>query len=78
MADAPPSTRSSVSGLPYRVHGIEHVGHLEGDALQGGAGDVARLRAAAKANDQAAGVRIPVRRAQAGKGGHEDDAIGVW
>ena len=29
------------------------------------------------ADDEAAGVRVPVRRAETGEGGNEDDAAGV-
>lgn len=58
-------------------HGVEHVGDLEGDALQGGACDVRGGGAAGDAGDDAAGVGVPVGRAEPGEGGHEADAAGV-
>jgi len=58
-------------------HGVNHVGNLEGDALDGRAGDVADLRTAADADDQSSGMRVPVGRAEAGKGGDENDAVGM-
>ena len=42
-----------------------------------GARDVAGGRAAREADDRAAGVRVPVRRAQPGERGHEIDAAVV-
>src|SRR5205807_4438445 len=47
------------------LHGIEQIGHLVSDTLDGGAGDVTSCRAASQAEDRSAGVGIPVRRAQA-------------
>ncbi len=61
----------------FRLHGVKDVADLEGDAFEGGAGDVARCGSAMDADDEAAGVGVPVGRAEAGKGGNEDDATGV-
>ena len=60
-----------------RLHRVEQVGDLERDALERGAGDVRRRRAARDADDRAARVRVPVRRAEAGERRHEVDAAGV-
>jgi hypothetical protein len=62
--------RDVIAGVAF--HRLQNVGDLEGDALQGGAGDMADLGIAAQADHHAAGVRVPVRRAQAGESGHED------
>ena len=53
------------------THRVEHVARLEGDALQRGADDVGDGGAAGQADQRAAGVRVPVRRAQAREGGDE-------
>ena len=60
--------------LPHRV---EHVGDLERDAFQRGAGEVAGGGAAREAGDRAARVLVPVRSAQPRKRRHEVDAAGV-
>ena len=73
LAAAPPSTRSD----ERRRHRLEHVAHLEGDRLQGGADDVRAGGAAGEADDQAAGVRVPVRGAEAGERRHEHHALAV-
>ena len=58
-------------------HGVHQVGHLEGDGLEHRAGDVGARRPARHADDAAARVHIPVRRAEAGEGGHEIDTSRV-
>src|SRR5580704_1279658 len=63
--------------LCIAVHSLEHVGYLERNAFQGCAGDVSGLRAAAQSNEQAAGVRIPVRCAEANECRHEDNTVAV-
>ena len=78
LATMPPSTRSSVereSGV--RVHRIEHLAGLERGRLEGGAGDVALVREAGEADDDAAGIRSPVRREEPGERRHEVDAAVV-
>ena len=59
------------------LHDVQHVGDLEGDALERGAGEVGGGGAARQAGDGAARVLVPVRRAQARKGRHEIDAAAV-
>ena len=59
------------------LHRVEQVGHLEGDAFERRAGDVAARGAAGDADDGAARVRVPVRRAQAGERRHEIHAAVV-
>ena len=73
LAAAPPSTRSE----DELRHHVEHVAHLEGDRLQRRADDVGAGGAAGEADDQAARLRVPVRRAEPGQGRHEDDAVAV-
>ena len=58
-------------------HRLEHVAHLERDRLERGAHDVRAGRAAGEADEQAAGVRVPVRGAEPGQRGHEHHAVGV-
>jgi hypothetical protein len=48
-------------------HRVEQIGHLIGDALERRARDVSRRRPARDADDYAAYVRIPMRRAEAGE-----------
>jgi hypothetical protein len=59
------------------LHGLDHVIGLVRHALQHGAGKVRLARAAGDADEQAAGVRIPVRRAEPGEGGDEIDVVVV-
>ena len=59
------------------AHGLKHVRGLVGDGLQRRADDVRPARAARKADDGAAAVHIPVRRAQPGEGRHEVDVAVV-
>ena len=68
LADPPPRVR---------LHGPDQVGRLEGDALQRGAREVGRRRAARDADDRAARARVPVRGAEAREGGHDRDAAVV-
>ena len=78
LVDAPPSTRSSASAMPaVAVDRVEQVGHLVRDALDGGARDVAGGRAARDADDGAARVGVPVRRAESREGRHQVDAAVV-
>ena len=56
---------------------VEHVGALERDRLERGARDVRRGGAAREAEDRAARVGVPVRRAEAGERRHEIDAAVV-
>ena len=60
-----------------RVISVDDVAHLERDRLQGRAREVRAGGAAGDAEDRAAGVRVPVRRAEPGQRRHEDDAAGV-
>ena len=59
------------------VHGLEQIGDLESDALDGGPRDMAGRRASRDPHDRAARVRIPVRRPESGEGRHEIDAAVV-
>src|SRR5712691_2697487 len=52
-------------------HGVEYVAALEGDGLEGRARDVTAAGAARDADEDAARIRVPVRRAEPGEGGHE-------
>ena len=54
---------------PHRVDGL--VGHR----LQRSAGEVRAPRSTRQSHERAAGVRVPVRRAEAGEGGDEVDAV---
>ena len=56
-------------GMGVGMHDIKQIGDLEGDAFDGGAGDVAGGGGAGDAHDGAAGVGVPVERAEAGEGG---------
>ena len=74
----PPSTRSSVSvHAAVGLHRLEHVAGLVGDRFERGAGDLGPAAAARQAQDRAAGVRVPVGRAQADEGRHHVDAAGA-
>ena len=59
------------------AHGLKHVRGLVGDGLQRRADDVRPARAAREADDGAAAVHVPVRRAQSGEGRHEVDVAVV-
>src|SRR5690606_17024687 len=59
------------------MHGVEHVGGLVGDAFEGGAREVRRRGATGDPDDGAACVRVPVRRAEPGKGRDEIDAARI-
>jgi glycoprotease/Kae1 family metallohydrolase len=67
------------AALAQRVetHRLEQVGALVGDGLERGARQVRARGAARQAHDRAARVRVPVRRAKAGEGGHDVDAAVV-
>ena len=58
-------------------HGAKHVGTLQGNRLQGGAGNVRRRGAARDAQQGATRMAIPVRRAQPGERRHQVDIAGV-
>ena len=79
LAEQVVGSRAAVDpqALVADVHRVEHVAHLEGDRLQRGPDDVRARRAPGQADDQAAGVRVPVRGAEPGQRGHEDHALGV-
>ena len=77
MAAAPPSTRSSLNDAGIFLHDVEDVGDLIGDAFERGAGEVGGGGAAGDADDGAAGVGIPVRRAETREAGDEVDAAVV-
>ena len=59
------------------LHGIQHLAGLVGGGFQGGAGDVAVGDVAGQADDDAAGIALPVGSEQAGEGRHEVDAAVV-
>ena len=52
-------------------HRRKHIGRLQRDGLQRRAGDVGARGAAGHADQRATGKAIPMRRAQAGEGGHQ-------
>jgi hypothetical protein len=58
-------------------HGVEEIGDLEGDAFERGAADVRGAGVSRDADDGAARVGIPMRRAESGKGGHEEDSAAI-
>lgn len=60
-----------------RRHGAEDVVDLIADAVQRGADDVVLVAAPGEAHDGAAGVLVPVGRAEAGEGRHDVTAVGV-
>ena len=78
MAAAPPSARSADEWVGRRGgHGIGHVAHLERHRLDAGAGQLGAAGAAGEAGDDAAGVGVPLRAAEAGERGHERHAAAV-
>ena len=52
-------------------HEVDHVAHLEGDRIEGRPGQVGGRRSPGDADDDAAGGRIPVGRAEPGQRRHE-------
>ena len=75
---APPSTRNSDKRMSaVALHGVDQVGGLERDALDRRARDVRAGRTAREPDDGAARRGIPLRRAEAGEGGHQVDVAGV-
>ena len=60
-----------------RRHGAEDVVDLIADAVQRGADDVVLVAAPGEAHDGAAGVQVPVGRAESGEGRHDIAAVGV-
>jgi len=61
----------------FGVNGLKNIGHLEGDAFEGGAGDVAGTGVAAQSDEQAGGVRVPMGRAESNERRDEDHPAGV-
>ena len=57
------------------LHQLDDVERLQRDRLQRRARDVRGRRAARDADDRAARVHVPVRRAEAGERGHDVDAV---
>src|SRR5581483_6572083 len=60
----------------FRIHRVDHIGNLKRNTLQRGMRNVSRLRTATQSNQQPTGVRVPVRRSQADKRRHKNNAIG--
>src|SRR5690606_15593679 len=58
-------------------HRVGDFARLVGGRLEGGAGDVALVDVASQADEHAARVALPVRREQAGEGGHDVHATGI-
>ena len=56
---------------------VEHLAGLEGDGLEGGAGEMGLVGEAGEAEDRAARVRAPVRGEQAGERRHDVHAAVV-
>ena len=59
------------------LHGVQDIVDLIAQAVQRGADDVVFVATTGQAHDGAAGVLIPVGRAEAGEGGHDVAAVGV-
>ena len=59
------------------AHGVDEIGDLEGDAIEGGASDVSGAGGAGDTDDRATGVGIPVGGTEACEGGDEDDAVAI-
>ena len=59
------------------LHGVQDIVDLIAQAVQRGADDVVFVAATGQAHDGAAGVLIPVGRAEAGESGHDVAAVGV-
>ena len=75
---APPSTFSSVSSTPAsRCIASSRSRDLIGHRLDGRPGDVGRGRAARDADDRAAGVGIPIRRAEPDERRHQVHAVRI-
>ena len=58
-------------------HCLDGIANLKCHCLNDGASDVRASGAAGDAQDRAAGIRVPPRAAQAGKGRHDVDAARV-
>ena len=58
------------------VHGLDQVGDLKRDSLQGGAGEVGHAGGTGEAEDRAARFGLPVRGTQAGQGRDKDHLVG--
>ena len=59
-------------------HGIGDVASLVGSCLQNRTGDVITVSKAGETNDDAAGIRAPVRRKESGEGRHEVNTAVVF
>ena len=59
------------------LHRFQHVAGLIGNRLQGGANNMVGVHAAGQAEDRAAGIRVPVRGAEAGKRRNDVHAVGI-
>src|SRR5688572_12184119 len=59
------------------LHRLEHLGALVGDRLERCARYMGSRRSPGQTNQRATGVRIPVRRTEAGKGWHEEHVAGI-
>ena len=61
--------------LPVLLHGVEQVARLVGDGFQRRAGEFGRPGIARQAEDRAARLGIPMRRAETDEGRHEIDVL---
>src|SRR5271170_7560836 len=61
-----------------RVHCVDHIGDLKSNAFERRVRNMSWLRAATQSDEQAAGVRVPVWRAEAHECGHKNDAVRVF
>src|SRR4029077_14806076 len=59
------------------LHRLDDVDDLVGDGLDGRPGDVTQPRAPGDSRERAAGVRVPVRRREAGEGGDDYHSTAV-
>ena len=76
----PPSTRSTVSAAAPRQSrrmASSRSRGLEADGFERGAGDLGRAGVAGEAEDRAARLGVPPRRAEAGEGRHQIDLLRV-
>ena len=78
FATMPPSTRSSSSGSPASAFTASSTSGSGTPSPQGRTGDVALVREPGKPDDDAAGVRAPVRCEEAGERRHEVHAAVVF
>ena len=74
----PPSTQHLIGADragPIGAHCIEQVRGLETNAFERGAGELLRAGGAREAEQRAAHVGIPMRRAEVDKGGNQIDVL---